>query len=304
MRVASLLPSATEICYRLGVEPVGVSHSCDYPPAANGLPVLTRSQIDPSGDAAAIDEQVQAIEGSAYDLLAGRLAELAPDVIVTQGTCEVCAVDATAVHQAVADLGLDTEVVTLDPHSVDDMLGDVRRVGAALDRETEAERAVAELRERIERARLDDPPADPPRTLVFDWTDPPMLAGHWIPEMVRWAGGRMDRPVEEHPAPSIPIEWSWVREYDPERVIVAPCGFETDKAAEAVADLRAQDGWDRLTAVEREEVYVADGSGLFNRPGPRLVDTLEALRATLGPDRRVAGVESVRRPSDRATPAD
>lgn len=306
MRVASLLPSATELCYAVGVEPVGVSHSCDHPPAARGQPTLTRSRIDTAGTASDIDSEVQEIDGSAYELLTDRLARLSPDVILTQGTCEVCAVDATAVHEAVATLGLDAEVVTLDPHSLDDVMDDVRRVGAATDREQRAERVASRLEGRIDRATWDDrpPQADRPRTLVFDWTEPPMLAGHWIPEMVRQTGGRMSRPVAQQPAPSVPVEWSWVREYDPERVIIAPCGFDTDRAVEAVEDLRALDGWKQLTAVQTDGVYVADGSGLFNRPGPRLVDTLEALRHALDPNRRVTGADGIRRLSDRPTPAD
>lgn len=309
MQVVSLLPSATEICYALGVEPAGVSHSCDYPPEAADQPTLTRSRIDTDGDAATIDEQVREIDGSAYALRTDRLAEIDPDLLLTQATCEVCAVDATVVHEAVRELGLDTEVLTVDPHSVEEMLEDIERVGAAVGREGRAASVVADLRERIAAATVDetataDDPSGRPRTLVFDWTEPPMLAGHWIPGMIDRAGGQIDRPVTDDPAPSVPIEWSWVREYDPEVLIVAPCGFEPPRAREAVADLRARDGWDELTAVKRGEVYAADGSGLFNRPGPRLVDTLELLRDTLDATRGVGDDDRVHAVGERVTPAD
>lgn len=323
MRVASLLPSATEICYALDVEPVGVSHSCDYPPEAVDQPTLTRSRIDHDGASASeIDEQVRTIDGTTYALRTDRLAALEPDVILTQATCEVCAVEATAVHEAVAESGLDAEVVSLDPHTLREAIEDVRRVGRAVGRASRGDRVADELGERVAAATIDG--ADPgtndrdttvghdndaitasddpsngsttrPRTLMFDWTDPVMLGGHWVPGVIERAGGRTTRPDGERTGPSRPVEWSWVRRYDPELLVVAPCGFELDRAVEAVEDLRARDGWRELTAVRENRVYVADGSGLFNRPGPRLVDSLESLRAVIDPDRSVSAATGVRR---------
>ena len=297
--MASLLPSATELCYRLGVEPVGVSHSCDYPPAARDRPVLTSTAVDhgPDVSAEAIDEQVQSVEGSTYEVDDALLASLDPDVVLTQATCDVCAVDETDVRTAVDDHGIEARVVTLDPHALSDVIDDVRRVGAALDRSGTAAEVVDDLTARIDRvasrasAAVDD--AGRPRTLVLDWTAPPMVAGHWIPGMVATAGGAYG--LREPGEASEPVEWAAVREYDPEVLVVAPCGFDLERAVGAVDDLRERPGWTGLSAVEEDRVYAADGSGHFNRPGPRLVDSLEALAACVHPEAFEADPAVVRR---------
>ena len=154
MRVATLLPSATETLCALGVEPIGVSHSCDHPPAARGLPTLTSTVVDHEGRSAAeVDAQMRSVDGAVYDLDVDRLAALEPDLVVTQATCDVCAVDAGAVHEAVASLDPAPEVLTLDPHSFDDVLGDVTRLGEAVDRPDEAAALTDRLRARVERIR-------------------------------------------------------------------------------------------------------------------------------------------------------
>ena len=286
MRVVSLLPSATEIVYALGVEPVGVSHECDYPPAATEKPSINRSRIDAGASSSEINEQVASAErgGSVYEIGLDALREADPDLIVTQGVCDVCAVDRVLVADAVAELGLDCEVLTTDPHSLADVLDDIERVGAALDREERAAELVADLRGRIDavEARVGGPERRP-RTLVFDWTDPVMVAGHWMPGLVESLGA--DYGLADPGAASRPHEWADVRAFDPERLIVAPCGFDLEQIAENAADLADREGWAELTAVREGEVYAMDGHRFVNRPGPRLVDTLEHLAGLLRPDR-------------------
>ena len=284
-RVASLLPSATEIVYALGVEPVATSHECDHPPEATDLPSVIESRVDGDATSAEIDAQVRAAEadGGVYRVDREALAAADPDVVVAQGICEVCAVDTVVVADAVADLGLDCEVVTTDPHSLEDVFDDVARIGAALDREERAERLLEDLRARVRRVEetASDVPFHP-EVAVIDWTDPVMVAGHWVPELVETAGGSygLADPGDE----STPREWDEVLDYDPDILVVAPCGFELPQTFQNLADLTGRDGWHGLRAVRMNRAYAMDGHHLTNRPGPRLVDTLEALAGLIHPD--------------------
>jgi iron complex transport system substrate-binding protein len=286
MRVVSLLPSATEIVYALGVEPVGVSHECDHPPAARELPAVERSRVDADAASDEIDDQVNEAEasGGVYEIRRDRLAALDPDLIVTQGLCDVCAVDRVVVREAVADLGLDADLLTVDVHTLEDLFDSIGEIGAALGREERADELVGDLGERVgavERATADV--EERPRTAVLDWTDPVMVAGHWIPETVATAGGEYG--MAETATHSRPREWEELRDYDPEVLIVSPCGFDVDQTRENLDDLLERPGWSDLTAVREGQVYLVDGSAFVNRPGPRLVDTLEYLAWTLHPDR-------------------
>ncbi len=286
MRVVSLLPSATEIVYALGVEPVGVSHECDYPPPAREVPAVNSSRVDPDATSAEINEQVEEAieEGGVYEIDRERLAALDPDVIVSQGICDVCAVDEVYVRAAVDDLGLDAEVLTTDPHSLDDVLDDIERIGSALGREGRARTLVADLRERVAGVqRRGDATDERPDVAVLDWLDPPMVAGHWVPGMVETAGGRygLADPGER----SRPREWDEVREYDPDVLVASPCGFDLDQTAANLSDLTDREGWADLTAVREGRVFAVDGHHYVNRPGPRLVDALEFFAALVHPDR-------------------
>ncbi|WP_435076397.1 cobalamin-binding protein [Halococcus sp. AFM35] len=285
MRVVSLLPSATEIVATLGIEPVGVSHECDHPSWVADKPAVNRSRVDPEASSGEIDEQVLAAEqsGGVYDIDLGTFERLDPDLVVSQGICDVCAVDAVAVREAVEQLGLDCEVLTTDPHSIEDVFPDIRRIGAATGTENRASELVADLEARVrmveQTARLTD---DRPRVAVLDWTNPVMSAGHWIPEMVEMAGGTYG--LTDHGAASRPVEWRAIREYDPEILVVAPCGFDLDQTTENLADLTERPGWDELTAVREGRIYAIDGHQYVNRPGPRLVDSLEHLGGVIHPD--------------------
>ncbi|WP_424000596.1 cobalamin-binding protein [Haloarcula salina] len=285
MRVVTLLPSATEIVYALGVEPVGVSHECDYPPAARERPSVNRSRVDPDASSAEINEQVAAAEegDGVYAVDRETLAELDPDLVVTQGVCDVCAVDHVLVAEAVEELGLDAEVLTLDIHSLDDLFESIHRVGSAVGRDERAAGLVADLRDRVAAVETTAARAETrPRVAVLDWLDPVMVAGHWVPEMAETAGGRYE--LEAAGAHSRPREWETVREYDPEVLAVAPCGFDVAQTRENLADLTERPGFDDLTAVREGRAYLMDGHHYVNRSGPRLVDTLEFLAALVHPD--------------------
>ncbi len=287
-RVASLLPSATEIVYALGVTPVATSHECDHPPDAADRPSVVESRVDADADSGEIDAQVRAAEadGGVYAIDRDTLADVNPDLVISQGICEVCAVDTVLVEDAVDDLGLDCEVLTTDPHSLADIMGDVERIGDALGRHDRAADLVASLRARVdavaERA-ADASEADVPDVAVLDWLDPVMVAGHWVPELVELAGGRYG--LADPGDASTPREWAAIREYDPDVLVAAPCGFDLDQTADNATDLTARDSWGDLRAVRTDRVHAMDGHHLTNRPGPRVVDTLEVLAALLLPDR-------------------
>jgi iron complex transport system substrate-binding protein len=299
LRIVSLIPSATEIVCALGAQDllVGRSHECDFPPGVEGLPALTSPKMDPTASTAAIDHEVRALveEGlSVYRIDVDRLEALAPDLVVTQDQCQVCAVALDEVTAAVRSLTRrNVEIVSLSPLSVDDVLEDVRRVGRALDRGAKAEALVAQLGARLDRVREAGreiaPP--PPRVVHVEWIAPLMVGGHWIPELVERAGG--EHALGARGGRTSPIAWEEVRAYDPEVVVVAPCGFKIPQSERDRALLEALPGWQDTSAARSGRVFVADGNAFFNRPGPRLVETAEILQAAI----------SGRRDSHRFPPA-
>ncbi len=283
MRVVSLLPSATEMLYALGVEPVAVSHECDYPPAAQGRPAANESRVDPDAASENINEQVASAEseGGIYRLRESVLREADPDLIVTQGVCDVCAVDDRLVRATVDDLGLDADVLTTHPHDLEDVFEDILRIGARTNTETRATELVGNLRDRVRTVRR-RATSDGRRVAVLDWMDPVMIAGHWIPGMVETAGGEygMADPGER----SRPRPFEELLAYDPEVLVAAPCGFPLDRTLEHIEELVERERFNELTATKRGEVYAMDGHHHINRPAPRLVDTLEHLAGVLGPE--------------------
>jgi iron complex transport system substrate-binding protein len=285
MRVVSLLPSATEVLCALGVDPVGVTHECDYPPRVRDRPTVVHSTIDATGSSRSVDDRVQeAIEmGGVYALDRDRLRDLDPDVVVTQGLCDVCAVDEAVVRDTIADLGIDADLVATHPHSLADVFDDVERIGRAVDRASAAEELVADLQSSVDAVRERAAGTDAPTMTVLDWLDPVMVSGHWAPDLVSLAGGefRLADPGER----SGPVEWSTLRDADPEVLVAAPCGFSLDRTRESLPELTDRDGWDDLRAVRTGRVFAMDGDQYLNRPGPRLVDTLEHLAWMLHPER-------------------
>ncbi|ELY60936.1 periplasmic binding protein [Natronococcus amylolyticus DSM 10524] len=302
MRIVTTLPSATELVTALDLEPVGVSHECDYPPSVASLPSITRSRIDADASSEEIDRQVLEIgetDDGVYEVDVDLLAELDPDLIVTQGMCDVCAVDEAVIADAVDRIEADPDVLTVDPHTVEDVLDDLERVARATGREERARAARAELEDRIDSVRertADIASEERPRVAIFDWTDPAMIAGHWTAELVDWAGGEYG--LADVGQRSTPREWEAILEYDPELVVVAPCGFDLEQTAANRADLTEREGWDELAAVREGRVWAMDGHHYLNRPGPRLVDTLEALAPIVEPERFDGPSESVAVPFD------
>lgn len=289
MRICSLLPSATEIVFALGLGDrlVGVTHECDHPPEAARLPVLTRSRVDADGPSRAIHDHVSRAlhEGSSlYQLDQERLAALDPDVILTQELCAVCAVSYDQVRDAVRLLPGRRTVVSLEPTTLDEVLLTVRRVGEVAGVGRQAAEVVAGLRQRIEAvAAAVAPAAARPRVLALEWLDPPFAAGHWVPDMVEHAGGR---PVLGAAGrPSVPVAWAEVARADPEVLVLMPCGFGLERTVAELEGAARPALWAELTAVRRGEVYAVDGSAYFNRPGPRLVEGIEILAGLLHPDR-------------------
>ncbi|MSP60767.1 MAG: cobalamin-binding protein [Myxococcales bacterium] len=287
-RIVTLLPSATEICFALGLgeRVIGVSHECDFPPAARALPVLTAPKVDPHAPSDEIDRQVRALVAdglSVYRIDEERLRALAPDLIVTQDACEVCAVSFAEVQEAARRmLGEGAQVVSLAPLTVDDVLEDIRRVGRAAGVASVAEALVSGLRARLESLRAETASLPRPRTIVLEWLAPPMIAGHWTPELIRIAGGD---PILGHDGrPTGPIPWERVVEASPEALLVIPCGFPLAQSRAEMAALAARPGFADLPAVRAGRVVLLDGNAYFNRPGPRLVESAELAALALHPD--------------------
>ncbi|MEX0786569.1 MAG: cobalamin-binding protein [Dehalococcoidia bacterium] len=295
LRIASLLPSATEIVYALGLgdELVAVTHECDYPPEAAAYPAVTRSLLAPGLPSAEIDRAVRASARDAhtiYELDADRLVALAPEVVLTQSLCEVCAVPRSDVEEAVCSMPDGARVVSLDPHTIDGVLDSIALAGDALGVPDCARQLVADLRGRIDAVRRSVAGArEQPRVLCCEWLDPIYCGGHWVPEQVRIAGG--EDGLGREGEPSAAIAWDEVLRYAPEVLVLMPCGFDETEAAARLADLSARAGWSDIPAVRDGRVFAVDGSAYFSRPGPRLVDGTELLARILHP--RLVGLRPV-----------
>lgn len=284
MRIISLVPNGTEILFALGAGDlvVGVSHECDYPAAARTRPVLTGSALTPGMTAAEVDAAVSAQVGSGlslYTLDEARIAELAPDVIVTQRLCPVCAVSTEQVDGAVRPLPRCPEVVSLDPQTLGQVLADIRQVGEVTGHVPEAASLLADLERRLEAVRAAVAGQPRPRVLALEWLDPPFAGGHWIPEMIDLAGG-ID-VIAEPGGHSARLTWEQVAAADPDVIVVMPCGFDESGAREQIGTVADRPEWRSLRAVHGGRVYPVDANGCFSRPGPRLVDGTECLAAIL-----------------------
>jgi iron complex transport system substrate-binding protein len=296
LRIASLLPSATEMVCALGAEAqlVGVSHECDFPATVKGRAVLTSSKLRAGTDSATIDRDIRRLLTAAlavYDVDEEALVAAAPDVIVTQDLCDVCAVPYEDVLAAVRKLlGPDVRIVNLHPTRVADVLGDIVRVGAAIEREGEARAEVARVEARLEAVRaraaawITETGTAAPRVLTLEWIDPPMVGGTWMPELVTLAGGVPLVTAPGQHAPTLTPEKLAALDPAPEVVLVKPCGYTIPRIvqeADVLSQLLTEMPW---PAVRDRRVWIADGSAFFNRPGPRLVDSLEILAACLHPN--------------------
>ena len=298
MRIVSLLPSATEILFAIGAgaEVVAVTHECDHPAAARALPAVTASAIDHSGsNSAEIDRHIRSArhEGSSiYALDEARLHELEPDLILTQELCDVCAVAYAAVEQAVRRLPGDVPILSLEPASLDDIVATVETVGRACGHSAGADPLAAALRARIAAVDALAPPSPAPRVLCLEWNDPLMIGGHWVPEMVRRAGG-VDVLGREG-VPSTVASADDVVAAQPELVVLMPCGHDLENTLAIAAEVIGQPWFAELPAARSGDVVAVDGSAYFNRPGPRIVDGLEMLAAIVRGERSGPGFEAVR----------
>jgi iron complex transport system substrate-binding protein len=285
LRIATLFSAGTEMLYALGLGNcvVAVSHECDWPEECKRLPKVTKSNVNAMAESGAIDAQVRELLASGaplYEIDAALLAEVQPDLIVTQSQCDVCAVKYADVVQAVqTEPRLNgTRVLGLNPQSLGEVLDDSLRVGEAAGALDRAHEIVRGLKLRIDnvKVRTDSiPPTLRPRVAMIEWTEPLMLAGNWVPELVELAGGRCElTPAGMH---SRYFEWDEILAYDPQVIIVCPCGFDLQRAKLETERLSQRDGWLQLAAVRAGRVHAMDGNAYFNRPGPRLVESLERL---------------------------
>ncbi len=287
-QIVSFLPSATEMACALGLadQLVGITHECDYPPEISGKPVVVRnalpieimsqSQVD-----AAVAQRMR--DGlSLYEVDEKLLQELAPDLILTQNLCQVCAPSGNEVSQAVNLLPRKPQILWLTPTSLEEIFANVRELGEATGRAKEAEELIAAGRARLEKtAALTRNLSHRPRVFCMEWLDPVYCSGHWVPEMVRLAGGvdRLARAGED----SVRIPWDDVVAWAPEVLIVTPCGFNLEKVIEQAQQLLDYPGWSDLPAVREGRVFAVDANSYFARPGPRVVDGTELLAHLIHP---------------------
>jgi iron complex transport system substrate-binding protein len=281
-RIVSLLASATEILACLGLleQIKAVSHECDYPAEVADKPKVTRSRLSRSLSSQAIDDAVRqqlAAGQSLYQLDEEEICRIEPDLIVTQAQCDVCAVEYQAVmalvesHSSLAE----TTVLALNPSTLDEILEDIVRVGQVVGRVDESKRLVASLRERMKAIQVKLAGQPRVRVACIEWTEPIMLAGNWIPDLISMAGGQSQ--LAEAGVHSTYGSWQDIVELDPEVIVVAPCGFDLQRSQQEAEALPAWDHWDQLSAVRDERVFVMDGNALLNRSGPRVVETIEVL---------------------------
>jgi iron complex transport system substrate-binding protein len=287
-RIASLLPSATEIVHFVGAGGglVGVTHECDYPPGVENLPKLTGTSIDQhSMTSAEIDAAVGerlTDSNSIYSLDAKLLEELSPDLVLTQGLCDLCAVSSNVVERATAALPETPHVLSMNPTTMDEVLDVTAEVGDVIGRGDEAREKVSTLRERL--TRVEEAVAGLPRPRVgcIEWLDPPFSAGHWIPDMVWLAGG--EELFARSGEPSKRLCWEDIFKATPEVLVLMPCGFDATRAAREARELPEISGWERLPAVKNGRVWVVDANSYYSRPAPRLVEGVETLAHILHPE--------------------
>jgi iron complex transport system substrate-binding protein len=288
-RVVSLLASATEVVCALGARDllVGRSHECDFPPDVTRLPSLTEPKFPVTSTSYDIDARVKTIlqEGlSVYRVDAEKLQALRPDIVVTQDHCKVCAVSLKDVEAALAAWsGQSVEIVSLKPDALADVWEDIAKVAGALGRKRQGERLVEQLKARMANIAAQSGAAQThPRGAMIEWIDPLMAGGNWMPELVQMAGGEDLFGVAGKPSPC--LEWDQIVSADPDVILVHPCGFDMARTLQEMPLLERRPGWRELKAVQRERVFVADGNQYFNRPGPRIVESLQMLAEMFHPE--------------------
>ena len=288
MKILSLLPSATEIVYFLGLEEQlgGVTFDCDYPPEAASKPVVSNTSLPVDGELTAAEIDALVVDmmrrgKPLYALDEERIRSIRPDLILAQDLCHVCAVPSGQVTDALQKLGCSARVISLDPHSLDDILDGIEEVGLATGAATASERVDA-LRARVERVRGEASDLARPRTVALEWADPPFIGGHWVPEMIAIAGGT--DALGRRREPSSRRSWQEIVEAEPDVFVFMPCGYGLEGALDQVNALYAVPGFSETPAARNEQVYATDASSYFSRPGPRIVEGLEILAWILHPE--------------------
>ena len=286
MRICSLLPSATEIAFAIGLgdQVVAVSHECDYPPEASNRPVLTKSAIHQKiHRSLEVDREVEQRGGDIYEIDEKLLEKLKPDLILTQELCHVCAVSYTRVKEAARVLDADAKIVSLEPTNLEEIVDNILLVGRMTNKLAEAEKLAAQMLQRINRVREKTKTVqDKPRVFFMEWLQPPWAGGHWIPQMVDYAGGveglgRIGKASHR-------IEWDQVVEYRPEIIVLSPCGFDANQVMEEAHVLASYEEWDKIPAFQSPRIYAVNASAYFSRSGPRVVDGLDILAHIIHPE--------------------
>jgi len=288
MRIISLLPSATEMVFAVGMGDslVGVTHECDYPAEALHIPHVTSSNIPAGLSSEEIDRMVSSnliTQGTLYELNQTLLEELAPDLILTQRLCDVCAVAFDKVQEVAANLSSKPQVVNLEPHCLEDILENIRQVGSLVQASERAEKVAASYEKRI--AAIQQKTAaltNRPRVFCMEWVKPAYCGGHWMKKLVEIAGGVDD--LANPGKPSYRIDWKRVLEFAPEVMVLTCCGYKLPKVIQEAKTLLEFDGIDELPAVKNRRVYATNGSDYFSRPGPRIIDSLEILAHLVHPE--------------------
>jgi len=280
VQICSLLPSATEILYALGLGDavVGVTHECDFPPEAAKKPPLIRPRVDPQAPPAIIDRQVTELVSrgkSIYSVDADLLASLAPDLIVTQDLCHVCAASPDDLATALTRFSKRPKILSLTPHSLADVWDDIRRIGEATGRRRDAQGLAITLEQKVAAIEMKIANAPRPRILCLEWIDPFYVGGHWVPEMVAKAGGEdvLGRSGE----PSFRATSEQIANTDAEIIVAMPCGYSSGRAAAEFSFKKLPSSWDKLPAIRHRRVFAVDANSYFSRPGPRLSDGIELL---------------------------
>ena len=282
MRIVSLVPSATEMLFALGLggDLIAVTHECDYPPAAQELPRVTRDVLPAGLSAAEIDAAVKerTLAGqSIYELDESLLHDLRPELIVTQALCSVCAVSFDDVRAIAEEMDSQPLVISLDPHTVGEVLGDARTLAQATDAKDAAVDLIREASARIDRVRLAVRGARRPRVAALEWLDPPFAAGHWTPQLIEYAGG--EDVLGFAGEKSEECSWEVVAASEPDLVLVMPCGYDAE-----IAFREAEMHRDQLAQLGAGEVVAVNAAAYFSRPGPRIIDGLELLASIIHPE--------------------
>jgi iron complex transport system substrate-binding protein len=289
MKIVSLLPSATEIVFALGLGDSleGVTHECDYPAEAREKPVVMWSSLPssaprPPGEIDQLVREKMDAREPLYVLDRALIQRIQPDVILTQDLCRVCSIATGQVQDALADLGVDAKVLSLEPNTLEEIFVSIEAVGKLLEREREAKELTESLRARVEAVKRTGLRLPTIRTLALEWFDPPFGGGHWVPEMIELAGGT--NLLTDKGQPSTTVTWRQIRDATPEVVVFMPCGYYLDEAEEEGHRLFGNPEFADTPAAREGNVFAADATSYFSRPGPRIVDGLDIMAWAIHPE--------------------